>query len=164
MPSKTHLALWVWTHELPPGALQKLVYAFHRVGGAFKARFCDCFLRRKMSCAGAFLQWMRNSFIKSTPFSSLLWLPLPLGSSPNPLSSNPRPSTGWLQTALSTVFFQHSPLWTINFSETSLLTLPSPQTHAYCPWKDNERLLQLPMHLLPCFLSPGMCLLPLTFF
>lgn len=47
---------------------------FMELGGAFKAKFCDCFLKRKMSCIGAFLERMRNSFIKSTPFPSLLWL------------------------------------------------------------------------------------------
>lgn len=73
---------------------------------------------------------MRNSFIKSPPFPSLLWLPLPPGSSPNCLSWNPRPSTGWLQTALSTVFFHHAPLWTINSREAGCSFFP-PSKHTH---------------------------------
>lgn len=155
MPSKTRLALWAWTHELPLGALQGLVYAVRGVGGACKAKFCDCFLRRKMSCAGAFLYWMRNSFIKSTSFRSLLWLPLPPGSRPNPLSWNPRPCTGWLRTALSTVF---SPTLHCELSTPVKLLcslLPPHQTHSYWPCGDKGQLLHLPLPLLPGSLSPG---------
>jgi hypothetical protein len=68
------------------------------------------------------------------------------------LSWNPRPSRDWLQTPLSTVFFHHSPLLTVN--AVRLGSLPLAPYRLYYPGKG----------LFPWFLLPGRLLLPPTLF
>lgn len=79
-----------------------------------------------MSCVGAFLA-NEELFHQVNPFPQSSLAPTASRIKSKPLSWNPRPSTGWLQTALSTVFFHRSPLWIIKSSEAGLHLFPFPR-------------------------------------